>query len=492
MYDNASKSAWISEAHSLRQRLRALEKQSGGSSQPNGDGVPLPNSLTDLAREVEEAAVDRQRLAGELVESLQQIKLMTASLNKMSASMAAGNPQIVSVPQEGAEFIASLKHSQRESAERLLSQEVSASVRRVDEWESAAGSNKNAAVEQTSHHQQRPATTPGRPSSRRLSRTNSESGVAPEVREFEEFVDRTGALGGWDPRDHEQFCKLLARVDNNYSAVVQLALEEIPTVSRVDVVRHCRWHAEHEELLEKRRAAVQRWRVAKEVGKAQARSKVEAESVHRARREREKRSEIEQEERAEREAKLAQWKAEKEAASSALRAAEAAAQAEKKAEAERQRLTQKASDLLTASCAHAQELIAQKEEQKRLEQNRDLQAKAMKEDQKRALEAANREELKRRQDMVMQTLRTMSEARVAEQKAREEREARQQKYLKKLEVTASRDPHRLLRETVSERMRRAENEGKDGTAERLFESKVVNWRANQSRAVPLWRQQLAG
>lgn len=93
-----------------------------------------------------------------------------------------------------------------------------------------------------------------------------------------EIADNGGSNGGWDPRDHATFLRLvsrnrvtpaqLRRIDAgaaiadmpNVGAVVKSALDDIPAQMERNVVSHIRWYARYTCLLARKKEAVKEWK----------------------------------------------------------------------------------------------------------------------------------------------------------------------------------------------------------------------------------------
>jgi hypothetical protein len=63
------------------------------------------------------------------------------------------------------------------------------------------------------------------------------SGLLPEAAEYDAFVARTGATGGWHEEDHAAWLALLRRCQGNAAAAVLAAEERLPGVARAEVGR---------------------------------------------------------------------------------------------------------------------------------------------------------------------------------------------------------------------------------------------------------------
>ena len=78
--------------------------------------------------------------------------------------------------------------------------------------------------------------------------------------EFEEFIKDYGHTGGWSEEDHKDFLRLFQRSGKSYTRVLSVCLAQMPHLTREEIVGHCKWDAEHKNLLLRRRQAIQAWR----------------------------------------------------------------------------------------------------------------------------------------------------------------------------------------------------------------------------------------
>eukprot|EP00899_Mesostigma_viride_P020973 jgi/Mesvir1/28878/Mv17973-RA.1 len=285
-----------------------------------------------------------------------------------------------------------------------------------------------------------------------------------------------GVTGGWDEDDHKHFLKLLAGCQNDYADVVDAALAAMSHHDRDDIIAHCRWHAEYEDLLYAKKAAIQRWRAMKQAEREEARNRVvEAESVQVAREAAERKQHEQSQQRLEKKSKVTEWKELKQA------------EREKQLQEEAERLRQQQEWAVAERRQRQEEAkLALAHLQWARQQAAAVHQAAQEEaaEQKRREQAALRKELAKRREKDMELLE-QKEARERERKAAErERLDRLERAVKKVEVP--RDPHRLLRltEAADHRVRDTEAEGGGG----LFASKVINPRTHSMRAVPTWRK----
>lgn len=103
---------------------------------------------------------------------------------------------------------------------------------------------------------------------RRRSGPGGDRGLPPEVVEYDDFVEEHGETGSWDPEDHKEFLKLLKACQGDYGQTLVLGVDQLYGHSRVDILRHCRWHADLMDLQMKKRVAIIEWRSKREEEKA--------------------------------------------------------------------------------------------------------------------------------------------------------------------------------------------------------------------------------
>ena len=321
----------------------------------------------------------------------------------------------------------------------------------------------------------------------------------PEVQAYDDFVATKGQLGGWDEADHEMFMKQLKAAGGDYSAVVARASERLAHIPKQDVIAHARWHAEHEDLLAERRAAIQRWRLRRDMARLGSKRgnrdrafglgpmatniapesddsddlAAIAEAELRAREERELAAEVKR-------AEVRAWKAEKAArdrdameeqkrldarraqaarASKEANAVRRAAALEYRARREAAAAARKAEELVKADAARAARPKLTKEDAMRMHE-RDLRMV----ERKAASKAAKREEEQER-------------ARRLERMAASVRSEVDKKVVA--------DKGRVLRPTSAQARRVEALHDRDRG---LFNDGTVNVRHHEVRATPSWRQ----
>lgn len=83
--------------------------------------------------------------------------------------------------------------------EKALTKEIDGFTSRLETWDKGPPSTEAL-----------PARTRSAPAGGRSKPANEGGSLLPEVEEYEEFVERTGLTGGWDPVDHKRFLRILA------------------------------------------------------------------------------------------------------------------------------------------------------------------------------------------------------------------------------------------------------------------------------------------
>ena len=158
--------------------------------------------------------------------------------------------------------------------EVLLTREIEAFQRRIEgtAWEAPSSSS----TVPSNHNKQQHTTTPGRKATTSKDPSSSKSfggvrssrgDLLPEVIELEEFEKMYGQTGGWSEDEHKDFMRLFQRSGQSYTRVLSVCMAQMPHLSRQEIVEHCKWDAEHKNLVMRRRQAIQAWRERKNIQK---------------------------------------------------------------------------------------------------------------------------------------------------------------------------------------------------------------------------------
>lgn len=93
--------------------------------------------------------------------------------------------------------------------------------------------------------------------------------LAPEVVEFETFVQQSGGdSGGWDREDHEEFVKIVKHCNGDYLQAIAVCEERTVGYTHAEIVAHANWHMDYLDLLVRKRNALAKWREEKEKEKS--------------------------------------------------------------------------------------------------------------------------------------------------------------------------------------------------------------------------------
>ena len=476
---------WTTADAALRHKTRALE----GGSVP-GHGVA--ELLAPAYMMAEEMQDDRNGLRGQLAEGAACLRANLACFAEHLEIQTDENTRRDLLEASGAQMaeFRQLQHAAVDDLrveEEALTRELALFAERMasPEWEAPAlAGASGAAVPTPSPHyvaySPQPTPTSSRPSSRVRGygpcRTPVSPGDAPpEVVAVEEFEELNGRYGGWDEADHRRFKKALTRAGEDHRRVLPFAEEALPEFSTAAIEAHIAWDFEHEELLTRRRAAIQLWRMRREEQKhslsaadAAAASPAAARAEHQAAALEKEAGQLRREEER---AALAEWRDKKAKAAIAIaeaaEAAEVARAEKKKAEAARRR---------------AQNLAALEEHKIRKAAADEARRHALvSEDEPPPTRPASRGTL---DALHARNLRIMEKRRLAASAKDREREAREQR-LRRASASVQdlpSDPSRLLRPTKSAQMRAERVVDVERKAKSFFMGAE-----RQQRAVPAWR-----
>jgi hypothetical protein len=95
--------------------------------------------------------------------------------------------------------------------------------------------------------------------------------LLPEVVDYDRFVARTGATGGWHADDHAAWLSALRRCKGVAAQAVVVAEGSLPMMTRPQIIAHARWHADLIDLDMRRRVALVAWRAARDGERAAGR-----------------------------------------------------------------------------------------------------------------------------------------------------------------------------------------------------------------------------
>ncbi|KNE61083.1 hypothetical protein AMAG_06837 [Allomyces macrogynus ATCC 38327] len=138
--------------------------------------------------------------------------------------------------------------------ERLLTQELDLLANRMATWHLRPADDAFPA----------PSNPAKRGVGRRLA-PSSGTRLAPEVEEYNRFIDKHGAFGGWDPASHDIVIQMLGPLRRTGRIGSQKLAQCASLVGRSpdEVSVHLAWMDDHDRLLDRKRQAVVAWRQAK-------------------------------------------------------------------------------------------------------------------------------------------------------------------------------------------------------------------------------------
>nr|XP_054756513.1 coiled-coil domain-containing protein 112-like [Lytechinus pictus] len=464
--DQVKKIELLRELDQLEKKIAALEREKQAHvyskrSEFRQDYLPL--------EELESKTVNDRR--NEKVKVRGQLEKMRSTVDKFQHQLqnVKPTPEFVEKLKETMEDIESVinsfKDQQRTIYEELMKeektlwQEISALEKRFESWAQAP-----------------PITipVPNKASSKPQPVSSARNAVAsmpPEVAAFERFLQQTGGhRGGWDEYDHTTFMKIRIKFKGR-PAFMDEAAVSLPGRDMIDVKCHENWYQEYSTLLQRKKDAIQKWRLVKEAQKDELMSNVgneDEEELEVAQRKAELKAKRLEEEKREKYEKLNAWKVQKELekAEEEERILEEEYKKARKQEQERQRkMEEKAKVQMHIQQRKEEDLLRQMEEERRREAESEEKRRIAAQERLRFLERDKRQ----------------MEERLAKEKAKEEEEKRKKERLQRIkgqvEVQAKRDPTRLYQLTAGWKERK-----KDTTA--TGNGPVLHI---PHRAVPSWR-----
>mmetsp|Transcript_43082 Transcript_43082/g.52245 ORF Transcript_43082/g.52245 Transcript_43082/m.52245 type:complete len:600 (+) Transcript_43082:141-1940(+) len=475
---NSQKSEWNVTNNKMRQTERLIEKSLASAA----------TAGQEVATLIESAALESQRsqnaISREIGDRLYCIKQCVSRLSShVECHNDVGQHYIATLTrlmEQGNMEIASFKEKEREQFEDLsteeveLSKEVDAFAARLHSWETSnAGPSHDSAAGHVTY------TGSGRPPSQSKTIAHDPHQRQPdEVIAFQNFHDNYGPFGGWDEPDHKHFKKILARCAFDYGRCAEVATNEMGELfTRKEIIAHARWDAEYEDLLTRKRVAIQQWRLKKEEIKIDARDLIEADTIRQTR-DQQREAAVEREiERREQKQRLEAWKAEKAAKAQAAAEAEQAEEILKARERARERKAkQKAKEAADQAKREKEEALERMRAQER------VALAALEVNKKAPRKQPTPEEMEKRARMqerdnqfVVKRLAAVN----AKQKQANERKHRQEQIASKVKLTVDSDPHRLLRPTAAVESRLKADPEEPG----LFKEKPQHW----ARAPAGWR-----
>ncbi|XP_077989462.1 coiled-coil domain-containing protein 112-like [Glandiceps talaboti] len=466
--EKAKKMQLLKDIEQLEQKITSMDREKS---------TQLYNKRSDFRKDfcgLEELEIkyNTERKA-EKVKLKQQINKLRGNVRKFQRELKdiKPTPEFVEKLKETMEDIEAtvnaFKERQKEIYEHLIreeltvSQEVTALEKRFEAWSKIP----SIAVDSKA-----PSTSRSKPlSSARSILTD----MPPEVAAFERFLQQTGGhKGGWDEYDHQTFLKFRNR-HKGKSSFMSVAHTNLPGRTLDDVKDHENWYQEYLALLEKKKVAIQKWRMQKESEKEELVYKAEEDEVAMVSEDIEKekmKAEKTEKERQERVEKLNAWKVQKEL--------ERVKEEERKIQEELKRAKDKEKERKRQMALKSQvrQYARQRKEEEEQQKLEDAIFREMERDEKKHQATA---EIARFQERDMRRL----EEKQAKEKAKEDAERQKQKKLERLKgqvvVQVPRDPSRLykLTEGWKERQKETNHDGSSGPVLHIPHRAVPSWRS---------------
>ncbi|XP_071794451.1 coiled-coil domain-containing protein 112-like [Asterias amurensis] len=461
--ENVKKVETLREIEQMEQKINSLDREKSTN---------LYSKRSDFRKlfctlEEQELKMNNDRKA-EKVRLVQQLNKMRGTVTKFQRQLrdVKPTPEFVEKLKEMMETIEAImrefKEQQRKLYEELfreeqtLSQEVTALEKRLESWAQAP-----PVTIQTKQTKPKPVS----------SARNVIADLPPEVAAFERFLVQTGGhKGGWDEYDQGTFL----RIRNKYKgkiAFLDEAATSIPGRNIVDVRQHENWYQEYLSLMEKKKDAIQKWKIVKEaqkedlltqaaVNEDEFKEKEERKAQARVRK-------LEEERRAQSE-RINAWKVQKELKKAM--AEEKMMEMEMKKIKDFEKEQQRKMDVKN----RVQEYLHQKQEEDALQRLEEEAKKEMEMEEKRVIGQVDVARFQERDQRKI-------EERLAKGRAKEEEERRKAKRLAKLkgqvEVQAERDPTRLYKLTKGMKERMKDTSSSGGPVLHMPHRAVPSWRA---------------
>ena len=460
-----SESAKKSEFMKELQRLKIQEQNHEKEKQTHlyAKHGHLYKEMADIHAEEMKIIAQRNAEKQKLKQQLGKIKNMVRKFHREMKDVKP-TPEFVEklkvIMEDIEEQISNFKEQQREQYdelirdERIATQEVSVMNNKFDSWATLGPPKLDDRDKK-----------PGKVASHR----DITKDLPPEVAAFERFVAQHGGVrGGWDEFHHGTFLKYRNRHKGKPSFIREV-VAFLPGLSEEEIRHHELWYQQYLDLNEEKKEAIQKWKEKKEIEKETLMKQAglsdsdDEETVRR----KERLQQIAEEERRERLAELNKWKVEKE-----IERAEKEAQ-KLKEELEKAQREEKERQLREEQKAKVEAFRRNREEEK---EHREYmkQMEAQIEYEKRV--AATQEVHKYQERDLSKVKKKMAKTQ-AHKEAEKERQNRIQTKLKaQNESHIKRDPSRLLQPTQGWKERQKDTTRSAGQVFHVQHRAVPTWR----------------
>ncbi|XP_063051656.1 coiled-coil domain-containing protein 112 isoform X2 [Engraulis encrasicolus] len=341
--------------------------------------------------------------------------------------------------------------------ERVCCQEIAAFEKKMELWS----------------HTDKPEPVPHTAPSGKVHVTPSiqSDAVPPEVKALDAFLQQTGVYGRWDQYDHQSFLQIWTKHGGRPSYLRE-AMAYLPARSQQEVLQHEEWYLKLQDLQEKKKLAILKWRTEKEREKEerlQQREEVlDSERWQREEEAQRRRQRSEEEKKKEAAARLVEWRSQRQLREEQEEDRRVKEEAQLKRRQQEERRRQQEARLAVQAC------VRQKKQQA----------------EQRLAEAAAREraEVEERRKAGAQLIQQFQErdlhrleTKLSQKQQKEEQDLERKKQLEKLkekvEAHITRDQSRLLRPTKGweEHMKNIGPTG-GGPVYQPFHRAVPSWR----------------
>ncbi|XP_022100842.1 coiled-coil domain-containing protein 112-like [Acanthaster planci] len=305
--ENAKKVEALREIEQLEQKINNLDREKG---------IHLYNKRSDFRKlfcslEEQELKLNSDRKT-EKLKLQQQLKKIRGSVTKFQRELrnVKPTPEFVEKLKEMMEMIESVLNDFKEQQkqiyedlmreEQMLNQEVTALEKRLESWAQAP-----PITIETKTSKPKPVS----------SARNVMADLPPEVSAFERFLLQTGGhRGGWDEYDHGTFLRIRNKFKGR-ATFLDEAATSIPGRNITEVRQHENWYQEYMSMIEKKKDAIQKWKIIKEAQKDEFLTQVALDDDEKKQEEQRKaqlRAHRLEDERREQAEKLNAWKVQKE------------------------------------------------------------------------------------------------------------------------------------------------------------------------------------
>ena len=275
---------WEQKLRQLRHRIQILENEKRAASYNPSNACR--KFIIDLERLDTTNTADFKVSQSDMFDRISNVQWAVRKMASHIALMGQGQRYLEKLKElmEGAEAaITVFKRENRPRFEMLLNQELLL-TQEVDAFNDTL---RDMGLKAKASHstKRKNIQLPSQPSGRQIQQKQrqDQAVLSMDIKKVisnidAEIADAGGSTGGWDPRDHTAFLRIVSRnkvtaeqwrrVESgasiesitSVSAVVSRAVDDIPTQTQRSILSHARWYARYTCLLAQKKQAVQAWR----------------------------------------------------------------------------------------------------------------------------------------------------------------------------------------------------------------------------------------